>query len=274
MTLPDGAHTEFGGRTSYGDILRLDSLLQLQDTIGREHDVQLFLVIHQTSELWLKLALHELHSARDDLAADAVDPALKKISRCKQIFAQLISAWSVLATMTPSDYATFRHKLGQASGFQSFQYRELEYVMGNRNAALITPHRHRADIVARLEAELARPSLYQQALLLLQHKGGFTLSENLLARGWGATHASDDTVLAAWEQIYRNPDKHWDLYNLAEKLIDMEDLFQQWRFRHLMTVMRLIGFKRGTGGTAGVSYLKKALDHVFFPELWEVRTRL
>ncbi len=145
--------------------------------------------------------------------------------------------------------------------------------MGNRNAALMAPHRHRADIIKRLEAEFARPSLYQQTLLLL-HKGGFTLSESLFTRDWRITHTSDDTVLAAWEQVYRHPETYWDLYNLAEKLIDMEDLFQQWRFRHLMTVMRLIGFKRGTGGTSGVSYLKKALDHVFFPELWAVRTRL
>ena len=271
--LPNGAYTDFSKETSYSDILRLDKLLKLQDTIGSEHDVQLFLIIHQTSELWLKLVLHELHSARIDLSAARIEPTLKKIARCKQIFDQLISAWGVLATMTPTDYLEFRDKLGRSSGFQSVQYRELEFLLGNRKIAMLAPHRHRPDLLARLETELSQPSLYDQTLLLLRQQG-FKIDAAVCERDWRQSHCSDVSVLAAWEYIYRHPQQHWELYNLAEKLIDMEDLFQQWRFRHLMTVARFIGFKRGTGGTAGVDYLKKALDYVLFPELWEVRTRL
>jgi tryptophan 2,3-dioxygenase len=195
------------------------------------------------------------------------------MARVSRIQAQLIQSWDVLSTMTPSDYSSFRDALGQSSGFQSAQYRQIEFLLGNKQLAMIAPHRHRKDLEALLETALATPSLYDEALRLLARRG-FPIDPNVLARDLRQPHASDPSVRDAWLAIYRDPKTHWELYQLAEELVDLEDWFQQWRFRHVTTVQRVIGFKRGTGGTAGVSYLKKALEIVFFPELWDVRTAL
>jgi len=253
-SLPEGAHTDFVDEMSYTDFLEIDTLLSIQNPLDGHHDVPLFVIIHQTSELWLKLALHELHAAR-------------------RIFEQLISSWSVLSTLTPADYAGFRDQLGRSSGFQSWQYRELEFLMGNRNPALVKPHRHRDDIVSRLEDELARPSLYDAVIALLV-SAGMKIDQGILDRDTASAYRADASVLAAWQQVYGNADEHWLLYDLGEKLVDMEDMFQSWRFRHMITVSRIIGEKRGTGGTSGVAYLKRALDYRFFPELWDVRTEI
>ncbi|MCH9826816.1 MAG: tryptophan 2,3-dioxygenase [Gammaproteobacteria bacterium] len=268
-----GAHTDFSQAMSYGDYLQLDTLLSAQKPLSDRHDELLFVVIHQATELWLKLAIHELRAAREAIRADTLEPAFKNLSRVSRIQAQMIQSWDVLSTMTPADYSSFREALGQSSGFQSAQYRELEFMLGNKLAQLIEPHRHRADLAARLDEELAAPSLYDEAIRLLVRRG-FKLDDAVLQRDLRVPHRSDASVLAAWLAIYRDSKRYWDLYELAEKLVDLEDWFQQWRFRHMNTVRRIIGFKRGTGGTAGVGYLKSALDTVLFPELWEVRTQL
>ena len=271
--LPDGAHTDFGNNMSYADFLEIDTLLSIQNPLDGHHDVPLFVIIHQTSELWLKLALHELHAARSHLQMAQYDVPLKGLARVKRIFEQLISSWSVLSTLTPSDYAGFRDQLGRSSGFQSWQYRELEFLMGNRNRALVKPHQHRSDIVDRLNAELARPSLYDAVIVSLAD-AGLSIDRAVLERDTANAYQADDSVLGAWQQVYGNSSEHWLLYDLGEKLVDMEDMFQSWRFRHMITVSRIIGEKRGTGGTSGVSYLKRALDYRFFPELWDVRTEI
>lgn len=268
-----GAHTDFSQAMSYGDYLQLDTLLAAQNPLSDRHDELLFVIIHQATELWLKLALHELRAAREAIRTDRLEPASKNLARVSRIQAQMIQSWDVLSTMTPADYSSFREALGQSSGFQSAQYRELEFMLGNKLAPLIEPHRHRADLAARLDAELAAPSLYDEAIRLLVRRG-FELDDAVLQRDLRVPHRSDASVLAAWLAIYGDSKRYWDLYELAEKLVDLEDWFQQWRFRHMNTVRRIIGFKRGTGGTAGVGYLKSALDTVLFPELWEVRTQL
>ncbi len=271
--LPDGAHVEFRDSMSYVDFLQIDTLLSIQNPLDGHHDVPLFVIIHQTSELWLKLALHELHAARQNLVESNIDLSLKGLARVKRIFEQLISSWSVLSTLTPADYAGFRHLLGKSSGFQSYQYRELEFLLGNRNRSLVKPHRHRPDIVELLNAELDRPSLYDAVIARLA-QDGFSIDSAVLARDHSDPYHGHPSVLDAWQKIYADSDGHWMLYDLGEKLVDMEDMFQSWRFRHMTTVARIIGDKRGTGGTSGVSYLRRALDHRFFPELWDVRTQI
>lgn len=271
--LPDGAHTEFTDSMSYVDFLDIDTLLSIQNPLDGHHDVPLFVIIHQTSELWLKLVLHELHAARNDLEQSRFELPLKGLARVKRIFEQLISSWSVLSTLTPADYAGFRDLLGKSSGFQSYQYRELEFLLGNRNRSLVKPHRHRADIVERLNAELGRPSMYDAVIQTLANSG-FDIDNSVLTRDTSDPYAGDASVLDAWQLVYADAEKYWQLYDLGEKLVDMEDMFQSWRFRHMTTVSRIIGDKRGTGGTSGVSYLRRALDHRFFPELWDVRTRI
>lgn len=263
----------FDGAMSYGDYLHLDAILTAQAPLSQANDELLFIVQHQTSELWMKLAIHEMSTARDLMAAGDLQPAFKLLSRVARIFEQLNSAWDVLRTMTPSDYTTFRDTLGQSSGFQSWQYRLIEFMAGNRNPAMIRPHDHTPDIAARLQAELARPSLYATALARLD-AAGLTLPAHVLTRDPALPHESDPDVQDAWAQVYHDPQHHWELYELAEKLIDFEDYFRRWRFNHVTTVERVIGFKRGTGGTRGVDYLKKMLDVVLFPELWSVRTDL
>jgi tryptophan 2,3-dioxygenase len=269
----EGAQMAFDGRMSYGDYLGLDALLGAQKPLSDAHDEMLFIVQHQTSELWMRLALHELGAAREAIAADRLQPAFKMLTRVARIFEQLNGAWDVLRTMTPSDYTTFRDALGQSSGFQSHQYRLIEFAVGNRNRAMVRPHAHRPDLLATLEAELARPSLYDTALGALT-RAGVAVPDEVLGRDFAAPYTAHEGVKAAWTQVYRDPERHWLLYELAEKLVDFEDYFRRWRFNHVTTVERVIGFKRGTGGTAGVAYLRRMLEVELFPELWAVRGEL
>jgi tryptophan 2,3-dioxygenase len=271
--LPDGTHTDFETALGYQDYLKLDAVLASQTPLTDEHDELLFIIIHQASELWLKLVLHELTGARDRIRADDLRPAFKMLSRVAAIQTQLIQSWSVLSTLTPADYLRFRDSLGHASGLQSHQYRQIEFFLGNKNAAYLAPHAHIPDVHARLTATLEAPSLYDEAILLLVRRG-FVIDEAVTTRDWAISHTPNDSVQAAWLAIYRDTQTHWSLYELAEKLLDLEDSFQQWRFRHLETVKRIIGFRRGTGGTSGVDYLQGALNYRFFPELWDVRTAL
>ncbi|QOZ25594.1 tryptophan 2,3-dioxygenase [Bradyrhizobium sp. CCBAU 51753] len=269
----EGAETEFARKMSYGDYLHLDALLGAQHPLSDSHDEMLFIIQHQTSELWMRLAIHELRAARHAIASDEVAPAMKMLARVSRIFEQLNNAWDVLRTMTPSEYTRFRSRLGQSSGFQSFQYRLIEYLLGNRNEAMLKPHAHDAEVMALLEAELATPSLYDEVLRLADRKG-LTMPAAVLSRDVRETHRFDEGVLQAWRRVYEAPEPNWMLYELAEKLVDFEDYFRRWRFNHVTTVERVIGFKRGTGGTGGVSYLKRMLEVELFPELWRVRTIL
>ena len=269
----EGAQMSFDGRMSYSDYLHLERLLDAQAPLSDAHDELLFIIQHQTSELWMKLAIHEIRSAIKAIHHDKLQPAFKMLSRVARIFEQLNNAWDVLRTMTPSEYTEFRDQLGQSSGFQSYQYRAIEFLAGNRNPAMLRPHDHRGDVVAKLEAILAEPSLYDEALLLLA-RNGFDIGEDALRADWRMTRTANDKVLNAWKTVYASPDKYWMLYELAEKLVDFEDYFRRWRFNHVTTVERIIGLKRGTGGTSGVSYLRKMLEVELFPELWKVRTEL
>ncbi|MBT2131076.1 tryptophan 2,3-dioxygenase [Aliiroseovarius lamellibrachiae] len=268
----DGAQMSFDGRMSYGDYLDLDKILTAQHPKSDAHDEMLFIIQHQTSELWMRLALHELGAARDTLSDGRFGPAFKMLARVARIFEQLNNAWDVLRTMTPAEYTRFRETLGQSSGFQSWQYRLIEFTLGNRNQAMLKPHEHRADIYDKLTQELSRPSLYDVALRTLH--GTMPLPEAVLKRDPSVPYEASDEVRAAWAAIYRDPDTHWQLYELAEKLVDFEDYFRRWRFNHVTTVERIIGFKRGSGGTSGVAYLRRMLEVELFPELWHLRTDL
>ncbi len=269
----DGAQTSFDARMSYGDYLQIDRILTAQSCLTPAHDEMLFIIQHQTSELWMRLALHELDAARAMIAKGSVREAFKMLSRISRIFEQLNNAWDVLRTMTPADYTRFRDHLGQSSGFQSWQYRLIEYALGNRNPAMLAPHAHRPDLIAKLHAELARPSLYDEALRHLA-RTGLPVPHDLLDRDIATPWQAHDGLRAVWETVYRDPAAHWEAYELAEKLVDLEDYFRRWRFNHVTTVERVIGFKRGTGGTSGVAYLRRMLEVRLFPELWEVRTSL
>jgi len=269
----DGAQMSFDGRMSYSDYLHLERVLDAQKPLSDAHDELLFIVQHQTSELWMKLAIHEIRSAIKAIHNDRLQPAFKMLSRIARIFEQLTGAWDVLRTMTPSEYTKFRDQLGQSSGFQSYQYRAIEFLAGNRNIAMLGPHLHRADIVAGLEEILGQPSLYDEALLLLA-RSGFDIGEDAQRTDWRVTRTANDKVLNAWKSVYASPETYWMLYELAEKLVDFEDYFRRWRFNHVTTVERIIGLKRGTGGTSGVSYLRRMLEVELFPELWKVRTEL
>ncbi len=269
----EGAYMAFDGRMSYTDYLQLDAVLNAQRPLTAAHDEMLFIIQHQTSELWMKLMLHELSAARRAIAEGALRPAFKMLARVARIMEQLNSAWDVLRTMTPADYTRFRASLGQSSGFQSWQYRLIEYTVGNRNLAMVRPHTHRPDLIAMLEAELDRPSLYEVAVGRLAEAGFLIPTEPILQnrrRPW----VPIPEIEAAWSAVYRATDRYWELYELAEKLVDFEDYFRRWRFNHVTTVERVIGFKRGTGGTSGVAYLKRMLSVELFPELWHVRTTL
>ncbi len=268
-----GARMDMSGTMSYGDYLHLRQVLGAQHPISDAHDEMLFIIQHQTSELWMKLAIHELTTARQEISAGRLQPAFKMLTRVARIFEQLNNAWDVLRTMTPSEYTQFRETLGQSSGFQSYQYREIEFLAGNRNDAMLQPHAHNPEVTARLEATLAAPSLYDEALLLLGREG-FELAPNDQSRDWRVPHQDNEQALRAWQTVYEDPERYWTLYNLAEKLTDFEDYFRRWRFNHVTTVERIIGLKRGTGGTSGVSYLRRMLEVVLFPELWKVRTEL
>ncbi|GAA0624887.1 tryptophan 2,3-dioxygenase [Thalassospira tepidiphila] len=270
----EGARTDFSDQMSYGDYLSLDAILTAQHPQSDAHDEMLFIIQHQTSELWMKLAIREISAARKAIHGGDLRPAFKMLARVSRIFEQLNNAWDVLRTMTPSDYTTFRDALGPSSGFQSYQYRLIEFMLGNRNHAMLRPHAHREDITEMLKAELATPSLYDEALCLLNAEDGIEVPADVLNRDVSAPYLADDAVIAAWQKVYSDPGKYWSLYELAEKLVDFEDYFRRWRFNHVTTVERVIGFKRGTGGTGGVSYLKKMLEVELFPELWRVRTAL
>jgi len=278
MTTPynpaqEGAQMAFDGRMSYTDYLRLDAVLGAQALVSDAHDEMLFIIQHQTSELWMRLALHEMTAAREAIRSDALQPALKMISRIARIFEQLNGAWDVLRTMTPSDYTTFREALGQSSGFQSHQYRMIEYILGNRNRAMMGPHAHRPDLHAALEAELARPSLYDEVFALAVRQG-HVLPADAVTRDLDRRHQEHPAIVEMWRRVYSDPVLHWSIYELAEKLVDLEDYFRRWRFNHVTTVERVIGIKRGTGGTSGVAYLRRMLEVKLFPDLWRVRTVL
>jgi tryptophan 2,3-dioxygenase len=269
----EGAEMSFKGRMSYSDYLRLDRVLDAQQPLSGAHDELLFIIQHQTSELWMKLAIHEIRSAMLAIRNDELEPAFKMLTRVARIFEQLNNAWDVLRTMTPSEYTEFRSMLGESSGFQSFQYRAIEFLAGNRNLAMLRPHAHRSELVAALEEILATPSLYDEALLLLSRRG-FAIGADAERQNWRNKRDENPAVIEAWKIVYRAPQTHWDIYELAEKLVDFEDYFRRWRFNHVTTVERIIGLKSGTGGTSGVGYLRKMLEIVLFPELWKVRTEL
>jgi len=269
----EGAQLDFSKDMSYGDYLHLDEILSAQHPLSPEHNEMLFIVQHQTSELWMKLMLHELQAAIANVAADKLPEAFKMLARVSRIMEQLVHAWDVLATMTPPEYTAIRPYLANSSGFQSAQYRRIEFLLGNKNAAMLKPHAHRPDLLAQVEEAYRAPSLYDEAIKLMARRG-VSVPASALERDWTLPYTADEGVKAAWLQVYREPSAHWDLYQMAEELVDLEDAFRLWRFRHVTTVERVIGFKRGTGGTGGVSYLRKMLDVVLFPELWTLRTEL
>jgi len=269
----EGAQLDFSTDMSYADYLHLDEVLNAQHPLSPDHNEMLFIVQHQTSELWMKLMLHELAAAVQNIARDDLGSAFKMLARVSRIMEQLVHAWDVLATMTPPEYSAIRPYLSNSSGFQSWQYRCVEFMLGNKNAAMLKPHSHRPEILARVESAYRAPSLYDESLRLLARRG-LPVPASHTERDWTQPYQSSDAVEQAWLVAYRNPKQYWDLYQLGEELTDLEDAFRLWRFRHVTTVERVIGFKRGTGGTSGVGYLRKMLDVVLFPEIWKLRTDL
>jgi tryptophan 2,3-dioxygenase len=255
----------------YADYLRLDLILNAQEPLSDHHDETLFIVIHQATELWLKLVIHELDFAKRSIAGDDLGPAFKALARVARIQHVLIESWQVLSTMTPADYLVFRHLFGKASGFQSFQYRAMEFLLGRRDARHLDAYDPGSR--AYLNRILHQPSLYDDAVVLLARRG-FDVPSEAIDRDWSVQYEPNDEVASAWLSVYRDVETHWDLYELAEKLVDLEHAFSRWRFEHYKTVHRIIGNKRGSGGTSGLGYLKQALDFTFFPELWDVRTLL
>ena len=268
-----GAQMDFSKSMSYGDYLGLEKILSAQHPLSPNHNEMLFIVQHQTSELWMKLMLHELHAVCDHLRRDDLPPAFKMLARVARIMDQLVHAWDVLATMTPPEYTAIRPYLGASSGFQSHQYREIEFILGNKNANLLSVHNTTPETYAILEKALNEPSVYDEAIRLLA-RNGLQVDAARLDGDWTQPTVANESVKDAWLEVYRDTTRYWALYELAEKLVDMETAFRFWRFRHVSTVERIIGFKTGTGGTAGVSYLRKMLDVVLFPELFALRTAL
>jgi len=266
-------HWDLSGSKSYGEYLQLDKLLSAQQPGTFEHDEMLFIIIHQSSELWIKLCIHELTAAIKYIQRDNLGPVDKCLNRMARIQAQLTQSWDVLATMTPMDYSAFRNSLGKASGFQSHQYRMLEFLIGNKNPNMIEVYKNNPDTYALLQRVLTAPGLYDEVIALLSRRG-FGIPAEYLDRDWSRPYQANKQVAAAWLAVYHNREEHWDLYELAEKLVDLDHQFQLWRFSHMKTVERIIGYKRGTGGTSGVNYLNKALELRFFPELWSVRTSM
>ncbi len=258
---------------SYADYLCLDDILGAQHPRSPDHNEMLFIIQHQTSELWMKLMLHELRAAVAAVAGDRLGAAFKMLARVSRIMEQLVHAWDVLATMTPPEYSAIRPYLGSSSGFQSAQYRCVEFALGNKNAAMLASHAQRPDVLEQVRQALAQPSLYDEALRLLARRG-LAIPATHLERDWTQPYPASDEVEQAWLQVYRDPEKYWDLYQLGEELTDLEDAFRLWRFRHVTTVERIIGNKTGTGGTSGVGYLRKLLDVSLFPEIWKLRTSL
>ena len=269
----DGLHTDFTKTRAYGDFLHLETILNAQHRFKGAHDELLFVIVHQTAELWFKLVLHEARAAIEALRRDRLRPALKMLTRVVRVFEHLAHSWSVLATLTPMEFLAFRDALGQSSGFQSYQYRMVEFLLGDKRAAMVAPHQHDTTVAAELRRTLDSPGLYDEVLRLLA-RAGLAIDASVLERDWSKPYTRHPTVHAAWEGIYRDGDVHWELYELGEKLADLEEAFQLWRFQHLRTVRRIIGRKRGTGGSAGVNYLMTALEREFFPELLEIRSTL
>jgi tryptophan 2,3-dioxygenase len=258
---------------TYASYLDLDRILSAQHPMSGAHDEMLFIIVHQASELWLKLCIHELRLAREHFGTDNLRPAFKMLARVARAQGQLIQSWDVLSTMTPHDYSTVRPHLGGSSGFQSAQYRMMEFLLGGRNPDHVTRHEGTPEVAAELRDELGKRSIYAEAVALLARRG-FSIPAGVLARDHAEAWKFSGEVEAVWAEIYRDPQAHWDLYELAEKLVDLEYHFQRWRFGHLKTVERIIGFKKGTGGTPGVPYLAGVLKQAFFPELLSVRTAL
>lgn len=273
IVVEEKAQLDFSSSMSYGDYLQLDQLLSAQKPLSPDHNELLFIIQHQTSELWMKLMVHELTAAIENITQENLGEGFKKLSRVSKIMEQLVHAWDVLATMTPPEYSAIRPYLANSSGFQSAQYRCIEFSLGNKNAAMLKPHAHHPDRLAMVEKAYQAPSLYDRSLQLLA-KRGIAVPTNYLERDWTQAYVAHPEVENAWLTVYRNPKQYFDLYQLGEELTDLEDAFRLWRFRHVTTVERVIGFKRGSGGTSGVNYLRKMLDIVLFPEIWSLRTNL
>ena len=269
----EAVHWDFRETMSYGDYLGLDSLLACQHPQTEQHDEMLFIVMHQASELWIKLCLHEVHGAIRQIRAGDLGPAFKMMARIARIQANLIQSWEILSTLTPFDYSSFRAALGKSSGFQSYQYRVLEFRLGNKNRETVRVFESHPAISREVEKALVEPSIYDEALALLSRRG-LPIPHEKIARDFSEPYAPDSRVTACWRQVYGDVETHWDLYELAEKLVDLEYRFHLWRYSHMKTVERIIGNKPGTGGTSGVGYLKRALDLRFYPELWDVRTEI
>jgi tryptophan 2,3-dioxygenase len=271
----ESIQTDFGNRLDYKGYLHLDRLLSAQQPLSSpvHHDEMLFIIQHQTSELWMKLAVHDLRAAVEFVKSDRLSPCFKILSRVKQIQRMLFEQWAVLETLTPSEYVQFRHVLGQASGLQSFQNRMIEFLLGNKDAQVIEVFRHDAEIYGELQVLLHQPSLYDEFLRLLARRG-FAVPADSLERDWSQPYEEKEGVIQAFKEIYENPTEHWEAYEMAEKLVDVEEYFSLWRFRHVKTVERIIGFKRGTGGSSGVPFLRQAINIRLFPEIWDVRTEI
>lgn len=268
-----GIHTDFKNNMTYGEYLKLDDLLASQTRLSDHHDEMLFIVIHQVSELWMKLILHEANAAIESIQADDLQTSFKRLARVSKIQSQIIQAWDVLSTLTPAEYMEFRDSLGQASGFQSYQYRLIEFALGYKTGHILKIYEKDSELHQTLEKAFHAPSLYDVSIQALA-KAGLPINPDMINRDYSKPYEADDSVREAWLTVYRNVDQYWDLYQLGEKLVDIEDWLQQWRFRHMKTVERIIGFKVGTGGSSGVNYLKKVLDQRFFPELWDLRTEI
>jgi tryptophan 2,3-dioxygenase len=266
-------HWDLGTSLSYSEYLGLDKVLNAQKPLSFEHDETMFIIMHQTMELWMKLCIHELGAAISHIQRDQLGPVFKMLGRVSRVQVQMAQSWDVLATMTPMDYSAFRNSLGKASGFQSFQYRTLEFLIGNKNASMIEVFKREPETYAALARALNTPSLYDESLRLLSRRG-FGIPGDYLDRDYSQPYQASKQVAAAWLAVYHTKEENWDLYQLAEKLVDLDHRFQTWRFSHMKTVERIIGYKRGTGGSSGVGYLSKALELRFFPELWSVRTSM
>ena len=268
-----GIHTDFKEDMTYGDYLNLENLLSSQRSLSNHHDEMLFIIIHQVNELWMKLILHEVRAATLAIKNDEMQLAFKMLSRVTKIQSQIIQAWDVLSTLTPAEFLDFRDELGRASGFQSYQYRMIEFALGYKTEHVLKIYEKEAQVYEKLKKAYKTPSIYDVSIQALE-RAGFSINPELLDRDFSKIYHGDPSVAGAWKKVYENIDDYWDLYQLAEKLVDVEDWLQQWRFRHMKTVERIIGFKVGTGGSSGVNYLREVLDHRFFPELWDVRTKL
>lgn len=265
--------TDFKKDMSYGDYLQLDSLLTSQQRLSNHHDEMLFIVIHQTSELWMKLILHEMTAAIQAVADDQLERSFKMLARISKIQQQLIQSWSVLSTLTPAEYLEFRDSLGHSSGFQSYQNRQIEFALGFKNAQMLRVYEHETALYAQLNDDLKTPSIYDETVRAM-HRRGLQIDETILNRDVTQDWEANASVEAAWATVYQDVEQYWDLYELGEKLLDIGSQQQMWRFNHMSTVERIIGQKPGTGGSSGVSYLRRVLDHRFFQELWSVRTKL